>query len=117
MAKVTCGVAVSLDGFIAGNNMTLETPFGDISPELLMRWRFEEPEKHEAEVAALTAAGAFIMGGNMFGPHNLRMTPGWKGWWDENPPFHAPVFILSHEKREPYYYGGRNDIHLRDRWH
>ena len=37
----------------------------------------------------------------MFGPKDVRMTLEWKGWWDENPPYHAPVFILSHEKREP----------------
>jgi dihydrofolate reductase len=101
MGKVTCGVAMSLDGFIAGNNMTLEAPFGDISPDLLMSWRWEESDKHKAEVEALVSAGAYIMGANMFGPKNLRMTADWKGWWDENPPFHAPVFVLTHEKREP----------------
>jgi dihydrofolate reductase len=100
MTKVTCGVAVSLDGFIAGNNMTLEEPFGDIDRDLLTRWMFEEPEKHKAELEALTSVGAVIMGANMFGPKNLRMIAGWKGWWDENPPYHAPVFVLSHEKRE-----------------
>jgi dihydrofolate reductase len=101
MANVTCGVVMSLDGFIAGNNMTLEEPFGNISVDLLMGWRFIEPEKHVVEVESLTAAGAFIMGANMFGPKDVRMTEGWKGWWDENPPFNAPVFVLSHQKRKP----------------
>lgn len=101
MSKVTCGVAMSIDGFIAGNNMTLEEPFGDASPQQFHSWRSAEPEKHKAEVAALTSAGAYIMGRNMFGPKDLQSDASWKGWWDSNPPFHAPVFVLSHSKREP----------------
>lgn len=101
MSKVTCSVALSLDGFMAGNNMTLEHPFGDASPGLFHGWRFAEPEKHAAEIKSFTDAGAYIMGSNMFGPKDIRMTDAWKGWWDENPPYHAPVFVLSHESREP----------------
>jgi dihydrofolate reductase len=101
MRKVTCGVAMSLDGFIAGDNMTLEKPFGHISPDVLMKWMFNEPEKHKDEIESLTAAGAFIMGANMFGPENIRMTDAWKGWWGDTPPYHAPVFVLSHKSREP----------------
>jgi dihydrofolate reductase len=101
MNKVTCGVTMSLDGFIAGDEMTLENPFGHIPPELLMRWMFDEPEKHEAEIKSLTEAGAFIMGSNMFGPKDLRMDSSWKGWWGDNPLYHAPVFVLSHTHRDP----------------
>jgi dihydrofolate reductase len=101
MSKVTCGVAMSLDGFVAGNNMSLEEPFGDASPQLFHSWQFEEPEKHKAERDALTSAGAFIMGRNMFGPKNLQSDPSWKGWWGDNPPYHAPVFVLSHTQHEP----------------
>jgi hypothetical protein len=53
MSKVTCGVSMSLDGFIAGLNMTLEHPFGTISPMLLNGWQFNEPEKNKAEKEAL----------------------------------------------------------------
>src|ERR1700722_13533268 len=102
MGKVTCGVTMSLDGFVAGNNMTLEKPFGDISPDVLMKWMFNEPEKHKDEIKALTSAGSYIMGSNMFGPEDIRMTDAWKGWWGDNPPYHAPVFVLSHKKREPF---------------
>lgn len=102
MSKVTCGVAMSLDGFVAGNDMTLEKPFGHIAPEVLMKWVFDEPEKHKDEIASLTAAGAYIMGSNMFGPADIRMTDDWKGWWGENPPYHAPVFVLSHTARQPF---------------
>ena len=41
------------------------------------------------------------MGSNMFGPKDRRDTPEWKGWWGDNPPYHAPVFVLSHKEREP----------------
>jgi len=101
MSKVTCGIAMSLDGFVAGNNMNLDAPFGDAAPELFHRWQFEEPEKHTAERDALTDAGAFIMGRNMFGPKELQSDPSWKGWWGDNPPYHAPVFVLSHTEHEP----------------
>lgn len=104
MTKVTSGITMSLDGFTAGHNQTFEKPFGDtFNADLLDRWMFAEPEKHkhEKEIAAILDAGAFIMGNNMFGPKEKRGEPEWKGWWGNNPPYHAPVFVLSHAKREP----------------
>jgi dihydrofolate reductase len=101
MSKVTCSIAISLDGFMAGNNMTLEKPFGDAPPELFHGWRFKEPEQHVSEIRSFTDAGAYIMGRNMFGPKDLQSDPSWRGWWDSNPPYHAPVFILSHSEHEP----------------
>jgi len=106
MNKVTCGVTMSLDGFVAGNNMTLEKPFGHISPDVLMSWMFNEPERHKDEIKSLTSAGAYIMGSNMFGPEDIRMTDAWKGWWGDTPPYHAPVFVLSHKSRESFDMGG-----------
>jgi dihydrofolate reductase len=102
--KVSCGIAMSLDGFTAGVNQSFEHPFGDnMNPELLHRWMFAEPEKnnHKREIDAILDAGAFIMGSNMFGPKDRRDDDGWKGWWGDEPPYHAPVFVLSHTKREP----------------
>ena len=63
---------------------------------------FAEPEKHKhkKEIDAILDAGAFIMGSNMFGPKDRRDTQEWKGWWGDNPPYHAPVFVLSHMERE-----------------
>lgn len=92
---------MSLDGFIAGNNMSLEEPFGDAPPQLFHSWQFDEPEKHKAERDALISAGAFIMGSNMFGPKNFQLDTDWKGWWGANPPYHAPVFVLTHTERKP----------------
>jgi len=103
-AKVTSGLTISLDGFGAGINQTFENPFGDnFDSELLDRWMFAEPEKHKhkREIDAILEAGAFIMGSNMFGPKDSNYKPEWKGWWGDNPPYHAPVFVLSHKKREP----------------
>lgn len=103
-AKVTSGLTITLDGFGASLNQTFEKPFGDnFDSDLLDRWMFSEPEKHDhqKEINAILDAGAFIMGSNMFGPKDRRDKPEWKGWWGDNPPYHAPVFVLSHKKREP----------------
>jgi dihydrofolate reductase len=101
MNKVTCGITMSVDGFVAGANQSLEHPFGDISATVLHSWMFDEPEQHQAEMHALTDAGAFIIGSNMYGPKETRERADWKGWWGENPPFHAPVFVLTHTPRDP----------------
>ncbi|MEN9327970.1 MAG: hypothetical protein RI947_778 [Candidatus Parcubacteria bacterium] len=102
--KVTSGLTISLDGFGAGINQSFEKPFGDnFDAELLDRWMFAEPEKnkHKKEIDAILDAGAFIMGSNMFGPKDMRNTPKWKGWWGDDPPYHAPVFVLCHHARKP----------------
>lgn len=104
MSKVTSGLTISLDGFGAGVNQSFEHPFGDnFDSDLLDRWMFAEPEKqkHIKEIEAILDAGAFIMGSNMFGPQDRRDTSEWKGWWGDDPPYHAPVFVLSHTQREP----------------
>jgi dihydrofolate reductase len=102
--KVTSGMTMSLDGFTAGLNQSFEKPFGEnFDSDLLDRWMFAEPEKHKhkKEIDAILDAGAFVMGSNMFGPQDKRNTPEWKGWWGNNPPYRAPVFVLSQKKREP----------------
>jgi len=103
MSKVTSAISMSLDGFVAGANQSFENPFGDIPPDLLHHWMFDEPERHQNEIRALTDAGAFILGSNMYGPKEKRESPDWKGWpqWGDNPPYHAPVFVLSHTQRDP----------------
>jgi dihydrofolate reductase len=101
MGIIKCGIAISLDGYAAGSHQSFEKPMGDIAENLLHRWMFEEPEKHRAELASLTDAGAFIMGHNMFIPPDKRDTDDWKGWWGDTPPYHAPVFVLTHQAQEP----------------
>ena len=100
MHKVTCGISMSLDAFVAGPNQSFEKPFGDIPENFLHHWMFDEPEKQQAELDALLDAGAFIMGSNMFGPKEKRESNDWKGWWGDNPPYHAPVFVLSENQRD-----------------
>jgi dihydrofolate reductase len=101
MTKVTCDMAMSVDGFAAGLNQSLANPFGEGVGDRLHRWMFEEPDANAAEIAAITAAGAYVMGRNMFGPGRDAWDEEWKGWWGDEPPYHAPVFVLTHFPREP----------------
>jgi dihydrofolate reductase len=101
MSKVTCDVSVSVDGYSAGPNQTAERPFGDGDVEAVHRWMFEQPEQNAAEIEAITAAGAYVMGRNMFGPIRGEWDLSWRGWWGEDPPYHAPVFVLTHYPRDP----------------
>jgi dihydrofolate reductase len=100
MSKVTCDIGMSVDGFVAGPNQRKDEPLGD-GGESLHRWMFEEPDAHAAEIQAITAAGAFIMGRNMFASGRGAWDLEWKGWWGDEPPYHAPVFVLTHHPREP----------------
>jgi dihydrofolate reductase len=112
MSKVTCGMAVSLDGYTAGPNQRADAPFGDGVGESLHRWMFEAAEENAAEIEALTSAGAFVMGRNMFGPGRGEWDLDWTGWWGEEPPYHAPVFVLTHHEREPLEMKGGTTFHF-----
>ncbi|MEU7830455.1 dihydrofolate reductase family protein [Nonomuraea sp. NPDC049129] len=101
MSKVTCDIAMSVDGFVAGPNQSLENPIGEGAEQRLHSWMFDEPEAHAAVIEGITAAGAFIMGRNMFGPGRDAWDMDWNGWWGDEPPYHAPVFVLTHHPREP----------------
>ena len=100
MTKVTCDMAISVDGFVAGPNQSLAQPFGDGVGDRLHRWMFEEPEANAAAIEAIGASSAYVMGRNMFGPGRDAWDPEWKGWWGDEPPYHAPVFVLTHHPRE-----------------
>ncbi|TDC61808.1 dihydrofolate reductase [Actinomadura sp. GC306] len=100
MSKVTCDIGMSVDGYVAGPNQRLEEPLGD-GGERLHRWMFEEADAHAGVIEAITAAGAFVMGRNMFASGRGEWDLEWKGWWGEEPPYHAPVFVLTHHPREP----------------
>jgi len=117
MSVVRCHQAISLDGFSAGPNQSLENPLGE-GGERLHEWMFEtaawarmqglpagRPETPDSaivdEIASDPNVGAYIMGRNMFGGGHGRWDESWKGWWGENPPYHRPVFVLTHEPRAP----------------
>jgi dihydrofolate reductase len=107
-------MSISLDGFVAGPEQSIENPLGK-GGERLHEWAFataswraehgEEGGEHgpDSEVAdALKrGVGAYVMGRNMFGGASGSWDEAWRGWWGEDPPFHAPVFVLTHHAREP----------------
>ncbi|MBX3140688.1 MAG: dihydrofolate reductase family protein [Trueperaceae bacterium] len=101
MGKVYCDIAVSADGFATGLNQREEAPFGDIDDGWLHRWMFDTYEENRAEVDAILDSGATIMGRNMFGPVRGEWDRDWRGWWGKEPPYHGPVFVLTHYAHAP----------------
>jgi dihydrofolate reductase len=105
MGRVTCELSISADGYSAGLNQTEQRPFGDDGGDgwggKLHAWMAGTPEENRAEIEQMTAARAFIIGRNMFGPVRGEWDRQWNGWWGDNPPFHAPVFVLTHHPRDP----------------
>jgi dihydrofolate reductase len=116
MSKVRVHIAISADGYVAGPNQSQENPLGEGGEDLhnwmleLKAWR--EPHGHEGgEVNENTpifeeaheGIGAEIMGRGKFGPPEGGPWPDepWNGWWGEDPPFHMPVFVVTHYEREP----------------
>lgn len=116
MAKLILDISMSLDGFIAGPNQTLDEPLGT-GGDRLHEWAFAAQswrESHglaggEANIdsdvieARLRDAGATVMGRRMFsgGEGPWEDDPNVDAWWGDDPPFHHPVFILTHHAREP----------------
>jgi dihydrofolate reductase len=98
MAYVTCDLGVSVDGFVAGPRQSLQDPLGE-NGERLHRWMFDTPDENTAELEAITAADAFVMGRNMFAPGRGDWDAEWAGWWGEDPPYHKPVFVITHHPR------------------
>jgi dihydrofolate reductase len=111
MASITSDPAISLDGFIAGPDQSLENPLG-IGGEALHRWHFEQPEENAAELDAICSAGAYVMGRNMYGPDRGEWDLDWHGWWGDDPPYHGPVFVLGHREREPVPMEGGTTFHF-----
>ncbi|MBW8879579.1 MAG: dihydrofolate reductase family protein [Acidobacteria bacterium] len=116
MSKLRFRISISLDGFVAGPSQSVENPLG-IGGTRLHEWAFalavtraqhgleggEVNESTPVVEESLANIGATVMGRNMFGGH-----PGpwdakepWNGWWGVDPPFHHPVFVLTHYAREP----------------
>jgi dihydrofolate reductase len=102
MTTVTCHMSMSLDGFVAGPDQSLDNPLG-IGGLALHRWHFDP--MHDDDLVwrdkLLAPKGAYLMGRNMFGPIRDEWEGDWRGWWEDNPPYHAPVFVLTHYAREP----------------
>lgn len=116
LGRVICDITISADGYSAGLNQTEDRPFGDDGGDgwgnKLHEWLVETPEENRAETDQMTAARAFIMGRNMFGPIRGEWNRAWNGWWGDDPPFHAPVFVLTHHAREQQPMEGGTTYHF-----
>lgn len=99
MPKVTADMSVTLDGYGSGRGQSRERPFGDLDADRLHAWQLDHVEENAEERAAITAAGAYIMGRKMFDSEEGEWDLDWKGWWGPNPPYHAPTFVLCHRPR------------------
>jgi dihydrofolate reductase len=114
MNSVTCQISISLDGFVAGPNQSMENPIGEGGMRL-HEWAFATAswrEQHgldggepnaDADVVdeVVQGVGAYIMGRKMFGGGDGPWDETWTGWWGEDPPYHVPVYVLTHHPREP----------------
>ena len=112
MGIVFSDLAVSADGYATGVNQTEERPFGDVDDSWLHTWMFDAYEENKAEVDAIVTSGATIMGRNMFGPVRGEWDREWRGWWGPNPPYHNPVFVLTHHPHEPIDMEGGTTFHF-----
>ena len=125
MSRVTSQISISVDGYAAGPDQSLEDPLGK-GGERLHEWAIqtegwrashgiEGGERNvDSEVASkmLDGVGAFVMGRKMFGGGPGGWDESWRGWWGEDPPFHAPVYVLTHHAREPVEMEGGTTFHF-----
>jgi len=118
--------SVSLDGYSAGPNQSLQNPLGERGPELF-EWFFATrtwKQMHGQEGGstgvdddwarrAMENVGAWILGRNMFGPvRGPWPDDSWKGWWGDEPPYHVPVFVLTHHPRKSVEMKGGTVFHF-----
>ncbi|MEV0933111.1 dihydrofolate reductase family protein [Streptomyces phaeochromogenes] len=127
MSKLRCHISISLDGYVAGPNQSEENPLGE-GGEGLHDWvvplaAFRQAHDGEdGEVNASTPVfeeaianiGAAVMGRNMFGPigGGAWGDERWTGWWGDNPPYHYPVFVVTHHPRKPVEMDGGTTFHF-----
>jgi len=125
MSKVNANISISLDGFAAGPNQSPENPLGEGGERLhdwaiaTRNWRAQHgleggTEGADSEITARFShgVGAFIMGRRMFGGGDGAWDESWRGWWGDDPPYHVPVFVLTHHAREPLEMQGGTTFHF-----
>ena len=113
MTRTIATQMISLDGFSAGPDQSLEHPLGVGAEEAFTPWMFQSD--HPADRATVqdlhTPVDVCLMGRNMFGPVRgpwESWDGEWRGWWGEDPPYHSPVVVLTHHEREPLELEGGN---------
>ena len=120
------GFSISIDGFGAGIEQSLQNPLGKRGPDMF-QWFFgtrtframqgasggSEGTDEAYAGRSMAGFGAFILGRNMFGPiRGPWPDEAWKGWWGDNPPYHAPTFVLTHHPRDPITMEGGTTFHF-----
>ena len=116
MTFTTAHLSMSLDGFVAGPGQTLDDPLGR-GGLALHQWHFDPDYDVDARWSAgiLRPGAAYVMGRNTFGPVRGPWSSygeTWRGWWGEEPPYHAPVFVLTHHAHEPIEMAGGTTFHF-----
>jgi dihydrofolate reductase len=114
MPSVTCNISISLDGFVAGPDQSLDDPLGT-NGERLHDWAFAEDRTDvdtRVRASIVEGNGAYIMGRNMFASGRGDWDLEWRGWWGEDPPYHAPVYVLTHYPRDPVEMEGGTTFHF-----
>jgi dihydrofolate reductase len=107
-------MSISLDGFVAGPDQSRDNPLGVGGMEL-HHWHLDEPVNEadaRARDALMRPRGAYVMGRNMFGPIRGPWDEDWRGWWGDEPPYHAPVFVLTHHAHDPIPMEGGTTFHF-----
>jgi dihydrofolate reductase len=114
MTQTTAHVSISLDGFIAGPGQDRDNPLGAGGLRLHDWHLTDQPTEADAALTAelLRPRGAFVMGRNMFGPIRGEWDEDWRGWWGHEPPYHAPVFVLTHHPHDPIEMAGGTTFHF-----
>jgi dihydrofolate reductase len=109
-------MSISADGYVAGPGQCRQHPLG-VGGEALHAWHLgptkDHPVNRQVVSEMLDGMGATIMGRNMFGP--IRGPWGdsdWQGWWGEEPPYHCPVFVLTHHSHDPIELRGGTTFHF-----
>ncbi len=110
---VTADISITLDGYGSGLNQSRELPFGDTFAvkDWLHPWMFAGIEQHQRWVDDIVGKDAYIMGRKMFDPVPAWDLD-WTGWWGEDPPYHGPVYILTHHERESVEMQGGTTFHF-----
>ena len=113
--SVICQLTASIDGFVAGPRQTPEEPLG-VNGELLHEWMFagDAGPAVDADLAARhgEGVGAYVMGRNMFASGRGDWDLDWRGWWGDDPPYHVPVYVLTHYQRAPLSMDGGTVFHF-----
>ena len=112
MTRVVCDISITTDGYSAGDGQNEQQPFGQADASVFHAWMFDMAHENQVELDAVRTSRAFIIGRNMFGPIRGGWTGDWRGWWGPEPPFHAPVFALTHFTRAPLVMDGGTTFHF-----